>query len=135
MKRSCFELSRDGKYGLFLSEKTDGKMIITDYWKVLVLNFSLMGNMVFFWVKKLMERWYLLGLFELFMIFQGLENMVFHAVYLHSFCRAAAEYAQPVHDVLGTSPEDPLKVPTSGTYSGPSGDQYKNWWFNEKIYF
>ena len=27
-----------------------------DYWKVLALNFSVMGNMVFFWVKKLMEK-------------------------------------------------------------------------------
>ena len=39
-------------------------MIFTDYWKVLVLNFSEMGNTIFFWAKKLMERWYLLGLFE-----------------------------------------------------------------------
>ena len=35
-------------------------MIFTGYWEVLVLNFSVMGNTVFFWVKKLMERWYLL---------------------------------------------------------------------------
>ena len=31
----------------FLSQKVDGKMIFTDYWKVLVLNFSLTGNTVF----------------------------------------------------------------------------------------
>ena len=43
----------------FLSQKVDGKMLFTDYWKVLVLNFSVIGKMVFFWVKKLMERWYL----------------------------------------------------------------------------
>ena len=54
----------------FLSQEVDGKMIFTGYWEVLVLNFSVMGNMVFFSVKKLMERWYLLGLFELSMIFQ-----------------------------------------------------------------
>ena len=35
-------------------------MIFTDYWKDLVLNFSVMGNAVIFWVKKLMERWNLL---------------------------------------------------------------------------
>ena len=35
-------------------------MIFTDYWKVLVLIFSGMGNRVFSWAKKLMERWYLL---------------------------------------------------------------------------
>ena len=44
----------------FLSQKVDGKMLFTDYWKVLVLNFLVIGNTVFFWVKKLMERWYLL---------------------------------------------------------------------------
>ena len=56
------------------------------YWllKVVVLNFLVMKNTVFFWVKKLMERWYLLGLFELSMIFQGLGNMVFGAVIFRS---------------------------------------------------
>ena len=44
----------------FLSQKVDGKMLFTDYWKVLVLNFLVIGNTVFFWAKKLMERWYLL---------------------------------------------------------------------------
>ena len=55
-------------------------MIFTNHWKVLVLNFSGMGNKVFFSVKKLMERWYLHGIIELSMIFQDLGNMVFHAV-------------------------------------------------------
>ena len=45
---------------VFLSQKVDGNRIFTNYWKVLGLNFSVMGNTVFFWVKKLMERWYLL---------------------------------------------------------------------------
>ena len=45
---------------VFLSQKIDGNMIFTDYWKVLVLNFSVIGNTVFFWVRKLIERWYLL---------------------------------------------------------------------------
>ena len=43
--------------------------------------------------------------------------------------------SQPKHSVSGTFPEGPLKVLMSGTYRGPSGDQYKNWWFNEKIVF
>ena len=43
--------------------------------------------------------------------------------------------SQPAHDVPGTSPEGPLKVLTSGTYRGPSRDQYENWWFNEKKCF
>ena len=94
----------------FLRQKVAGKMIFTDYWKVLVLTFSMMGNTSFFWgkklmendiywllrsscfalfgdgkyglfsAKKLMERWYLLALFELPMIFQDLGNMVFRAV-------------------------------------------------------
>ena len=37
---------------------------------------------------------------------------------------------QPAHDVLGMSPEGPLKVLTSGTYDGPSGDSQ---WTNIKI--
>ena len=45
---------------VFLSQKVDGNMIFTDYWKVLVLTFSEMGNTVFSWAKKLIERWYLL---------------------------------------------------------------------------
>ena len=61
----------------FFSQKIDGKMIFIDYWKVLILNFSEMGNTVFFGARKLMERWYLLGLFYLSMIFQDLGNMVF----------------------------------------------------------
>ena len=80
LKSSCFNLFGNGKYGLFLSQEVDGKMIFTGYWEVLVLNFSVMGNTVFFSVKKLMERWYLLGLFELSMIFQDLGNTVFRAV-------------------------------------------------------
>ena len=48
LKSSCFDLFGNGKCGLFLSQKVDGKMIFTDYWKGLVLNFSLMGNTFFF---------------------------------------------------------------------------------------
>ena len=44
----------------FLSQNFDGNMIFTDIWKVLVLKFSGMGNTIFFWDKKLMERWHLL---------------------------------------------------------------------------
>ena len=39
LKSSCFNLFGNGKYGLFLSQKVDGNMIFTDYWKVLVLKF------------------------------------------------------------------------------------------------
>ena len=38
------------------------------------------GKYSLFSGKKLMERWYLLGLFELSLILQGSENMVFCAV-------------------------------------------------------
>ena len=82
LEKSCFELFSDGKYGLFLSQEVDRKIIYTGYWEVHVLNFSVMGRTVFFSAKKLMERWYLLGLFELSMIFQDLGNMVFRAVIL-----------------------------------------------------
>ena len=82
LKNSCFDLFGNGKYGLFFSQKVDGKMIFTGDWEVLVLNFLVMGNTAFFSAEKLIERWYLLGLFELSMIFQDLGNMVFRAVYL-----------------------------------------------------
>ena len=65
---------------VFLIQKVDGKMIFTDYWDVLVLNFLVMGNTFFFSVKMLMERWYLLGLSEFFKIFQDLGDVVFRAV-------------------------------------------------------
>ena len=84
LKSSCFELFGNRKYGLFLSQKVDGKMIFTDYWKVFVLNFLVMGNTVFFTTKKLMERLYLLGLFELSMIFHDLENLVFRTVWVYN---------------------------------------------------
>ena len=52
LKSSCFNLFGNGKQGLFLSQKVDGKMIFTDYWKVPVLIFSGMGNTVFFEPKS-----------------------------------------------------------------------------------
>ena len=36
----------------FLSQKVDGKIIFTDYWKVLILNFTEIGNTVFFEPKS-----------------------------------------------------------------------------------
>ena len=45
---------------VFLSQKVDGNMIFTDYGKVLVLINSEMGNTVFSWVRKFIERWCLL---------------------------------------------------------------------------
>ena len=46
-----FSPVRQWKIRSFLSQKDDGKMIFTDYWKVLVLNVSVMGNTVFFQPK------------------------------------------------------------------------------------
>ena len=67
---------------VFFDQEVDGKMIVTGYWEDLVLNFLVMGNMVLFLAKKLMERWYLDGLFELSMIFEELGNMVFRTVHI-----------------------------------------------------
>ena len=36
------------KMWYFVTQKVDGKMIFTNYWKVFVLKFSVMGNTVFF---------------------------------------------------------------------------------------
>ena len=90
LESSCFELFGNGKYSLFLRQKINEKMIFTDYWNALVLNFSGMENTTVFeakswwkddiywllksscfeffrdgicgllWCKQLMERWYLL---------------------------------------------------------------------------
>ena len=90
LKSACFELYGNGKCGLFLRQKINEKMIFTDCWNALFLNFSGKENTVFFeekpwwkddiyrllksscfelfrdkkwglfWDKKLMERWYLL---------------------------------------------------------------------------
>ena len=81
-EKVLFWISRWWEIWSFLSQEIDGKMIFTGYWEVVVLNFSVIGNTVFFSAKMLMERWYLHGLFELSMIFQDLENMVFCTVIL-----------------------------------------------------
>ena len=76
-----FSPFRELEIQFFLSQKVDGKMIFAGYWEVIVLNFLVMVNTVFFSPKKLMKRWYLLGIFELSMIFQDLGYMVFCAVW------------------------------------------------------
>ena len=49
-------------------------MIFTDYWKALVLNFSVIGNMVFFEQRSWWKRWYLLITEKpLFWIFRSWE--------------------------------------------------------------
>ena len=59
-ERPLFWIFRGWKVRYFLSQNVDGNMIFVDYGKVLVLNFSGMGNTVFFWDKKLMKRLFLL---------------------------------------------------------------------------
>ena len=53
------------------------------YWLLRSSCFELFGDGKYslFSAKKLMERWYLHGLFELSMIFQEMRNMVFRAVF------------------------------------------------------
>ena len=69
LKSSCFELFKDEKYGLFLSQKLMERWYLLITEKFLVRNFRLWEIRPFFSAKKLMERWYLLGLFEFSMIF------------------------------------------------------------------
>ena len=66
----------------FFSQGVDRKMIFTGYWEVLVSNFSVMRNTGFFSFKKFMERWCLLGLSELSMIFQDLRNSSFNLAFI-----------------------------------------------------
>ena len=88
----------------FLSQKVDGKMIFTGYWEVLVLNFLVMGNTVFSSAKKLVKRWYLLGLFELSMIFKGLGNMAFReGIVIHSRKKAIVVFKQSYKNRLCSS--------------------------------
>ena len=57
-----------------MSQKVDGNIIVTDHWNVLVLNFSVIQNTVFFWVRNSMERRYLLATEKfLFWTFWGWE--------------------------------------------------------------
>ena len=62
---------------VLLIQKVDANMIFTDYWNVLVLIFSEMGNTVFFLAKKLMEKWYLLITESSCFKFSVMENTVF----------------------------------------------------------
>ena len=54
------------------------RFLFTDYWKVVGLNFWEMGNTVFLWAKKMMERWYLM-ITEMFLFwtFQWWETWSF----------------------------------------------------------
>ena len=64
----CLLIAKGSLFWIFLGwnirsllrQNVDRNMTFTGYWKVLILNFSRMENTVFFWDKKLMERWYLL---------------------------------------------------------------------------
>ena len=84
LKSSCFELFGGGKYGSFLSESWWKDDI---YWLLKMSCFEVFGDGKYglFWAKKLIERWYLLGLFEIFLILQDLGNMVFLAVFCIGF--------------------------------------------------
>ena len=55
-----FRSFRQWKIRSIMSQKVYGKMMFTDYLKVLGLKYSVTGNTVIFRVKKLMERLYLL---------------------------------------------------------------------------
>ena len=50
-EKVLFWIFGDGKYGIFLSQEVDGKIIFTGYWEVLALKFLVMGNTVFFQPK------------------------------------------------------------------------------------
>ena len=110
LKRSCFKFFGDEKYGIFSGKKLMERLylLVTEkflfwtfrwweirsffeskswwkddiYWLLTSFCFELFGDGKYglFSPKKLMERWYLLGIFQLSMIFQHLGNMVFCAV-------------------------------------------------------
>ena len=68
LKGSCFEILGDEKYDLFLSQKVDGNMIFTDYWKVLLLKFSIWEIPSFFSRKvdrEIMFTWYFWAFYDI----------------------------------------------------------------------
>ena len=74
LKSSSFEIFDDGKYGLFLSQEVDGKDDI--YWLRKSSCFQRFGGGKYglFWVKKWMQRLYLLVTKKfLFWTFRGWE--------------------------------------------------------------
>ena len=91
-KRFCFKYFGGGKYGLFLSQKVDVKMIFTDYWKFLVLNFLEIGNTVFSWAKKVDGKMIFTWSFWAFHDIPGLGKYGFSCSdrnsYSEVFCRS-----------------------------------------------
>ena len=85
---------------VFFEPKIWQKDDITDYWKVHVLNFSEMGNTVFFLNQKVDERWYLLGLFELSLIFQNFGNMVFRVVHRKNYKKILVSFLDNIYLVF-----------------------------------
>ena len=68
LKSSCFEILGDKKYDLFLSQKVDGNMIFTDYWKVLLLKFLIWEIPSFFSRKvdrEIMFTWYFWAFYDI----------------------------------------------------------------------
>ena len=76
LKSSCFEHFGDGKHGLFWAKKLMKDDI---YWLLKSSCFELFGDGKYglSLSQNLDKRWWLPGLFELSMIFQGFGNMVF----------------------------------------------------------
>ena len=78
---------------VFFELKSWWKLIFIDYWKVLYLDFSGMGNTVFFWDKKLIKRWCLLitDMF-LFWTFRGRK--------IRSFFEAKSWWKDDIYQLL-----------------------------------
>ena len=72
-EKLSFSSYKNGKIIFSLAWKT----MFTGYWKFLFWNLRRWEAWYFFEPKKVMEWRYLFSVFELFMIFQGLENMFF----------------------------------------------------------
>ena len=92
-----------GNMVFFLSQEVDGKDDI--YWLLRSFCPELFGGKYdLFAAKKLMKRWYLLGLFELSMIFKGLGNMAFReGIVIHSRKKAIVVFKQSYKNRLCSS--------------------------------
>ena len=77
-KEPLFWIFRVWKIRSFLSQEVDGNMVFIDYWKVLVLDFSGMGNTVFFLRQKGNEKMIFTDSWNVHVLtFSGKKNTVF----------------------------------------------------------
>ena len=98
----------------FCSQKVDEKIVFTDYSKVLVSNFSVMENMVFFEPRGWWKRWYLL-------ITENVLFWTFRWWEIRSFFESRSRWKDDIYWLLRSSCFEPF------------GDGKYNLFFSQKV--